>query len=178
MLEAVNDTYSSISVSAISIYRYLREERNEMKISGRITSLIMEMDDLLEVPSKDNLEKALSNTKMILQNIERLRLSGYLNNQQSVSANESGLAFEETLCGYLSNEIRKEEDSKSERERAQIEAARQMAIEEGWISTSALQRRLKIGYAHAGKILDQLENEGVIGTKDGSKPRKCLISTR
>ena len=71
MLEAVKDTYSSFSVSAISIYRYLREERNEMKISGRITSLIMEMDDLLEVPSKDNLEKALSNTKMILQNIER-----------------------------------------------------------------------------------------------------------
>ena len=178
MVEAFKDTYTPFSVAIISIYRYLREERNEMKISGKITSMIMETDDLLEVPSKENLEKALSNTKLILQNIERLCLSGYLNNQQSASATEKGIAFEETLCCYLASEIRKEAVSKSEEERLQIDAARQLAIEEGWISTSTLQRRLKIGYAHAGKILDQLENEGVIGAKDGSKPRKCLIGTR
>lgn len=42
-------------------------------------------------------------------------------------------------------------------------------------STSLLQRRLRIGYGRAARIIDQLEMAGVLGPADGSKPREVLI---
>jgi S-DNA-T family DNA segregation ATPase FtsK/SpoIIIE len=43
-------------------------------------------------------------------------------------------------------------------------------------STSALQRRLKVGYARAGRIMDELEDKGIVGSANGSKPREVYIS--
>lgn len=42
-------------------------------------------------------------------------------------------------------------------------------------STSNIQRRLKVGYARAGRIMDQLEEKGVVGPANGSKPREVLV---
>lgn len=43
-------------------------------------------------------------------------------------------------------------------------------------STSSLQRRFKIGYARAGRIMDMLEEKGIVGPQNGSKPREVLLS--
>lgn len=49
-------------------------------------------------------------------------------------------------------------------------------VEAGQASTSQLQRRLKLGYARAARIIDQLEERGIVGPFEGSKPRQVLIS--
>jgi len=54
------------------------------------------------------------------------------------------------------------------------EAAR-IGLEAGELSISTLQRRLSIGFARAGKIMDQLTSEGICGKPNGSKPRKMLM---
>ncbi len=55
-------------------------------------------------------------------------------------------------------------------------AAGEVCIQNGGGSTSLLQRRLKIGYGRAARIVDQLEDAGVLGPQDGSKGRELLIT--
>ena len=54
------------------------------------------------------------------------------------------------------------------------EEARACVIEAGRASTSYLQRKLKLGYARAARLMDKLEEKGVIGPGDGAKPREVL----
>lgn len=66
--------------------------------------------------------------------------------------------------GYFDDDI---DDTLYEEARATVEAA-------GRASTSYLQRKLKIGYSRAARLMDVLEAKGVIGPADGSKPREIL----
>ena len=49
-------------------------------------------------------------------------------------------------------------------------------LETGQGSTSFLQRRLKVGYARAARIMDELEDRGIVGPQDGAKPRELQIT--
>ena len=51
-----------------------------------------------------------------------------------------------------------------------------LAIEEGKISTSLMQRRLGVGYGRAAKMIDTMEQMGYVSSQDGNKPRRVLIS--
>ncbi len=55
-----------------------------------------------------------------------------------------------------------------------LQEAIETVVETGQASTSFIQRRLKVGYARAGEIIDQLEERGIIDGYEGSKPRKVL----
>ena len=52
----------------------------------------------------------------------------------------------------------------------------QVVLDLGQASTSVLQRRLKLGYSRAARLIDQLEEAGVVGPFEGSKPRKLMIT--
>ena len=57
-----------------------------------------------------------------------------------------------------------------------IEEAIEVIMDCRQASTSMLQRRLKLGYSRAARIIDQIEDRGIIGPSEGSKPRQILIS--
>jgi S-DNA-T family DNA segregation ATPase FtsK/SpoIIIE len=65
-------------------------------------------------------------------------------------------------------------DSDIDTDDALYEEARATIIEAGKGSTSYLQRKLKVGYARAARLMDMLEERGVIGAADGAKPREIL----
>ena len=59
---------------------------------------------------------------------------------------------------------------------AMIPEAVRCVVEAGQASTSLLQRRLRLGYARAGRLIDEMEQMGVVGPHEGSKPRQVLIT--
>ena len=57
-----------------------------------------------------------------------------------------------------------------------ILAAVEVILESGQASVSMLQRRLKLGYSRAARLVDQMEERGIVGPFEGSKPRAVLIT--
>ncbi len=66
------------------------------------------------------------------------------------------------------------DDEKSREDDELYEEARQIVIENNKASTSFLQRKLGIGYARAARLIDMLEERGVVGAGNGAKPREVL----
>ncbi len=52
----------------------------------------------------------------------------------------------------------------------------ELAVNMGQVSASMIQRKFRVGYARAGRIVDQMEERGIVSESQGSKPRKALIS--
>ena len=57
-----------------------------------------------------------------------------------------------------------------------IPRAIEVVVEAGEASVSLLQRRLRLGYARAGRLVDELEERGIVGPREGSKSRRVLIT--
>ncbi|MDQ6835785.1 MAG: FtsK/SpoIIIE domain-containing protein, partial [Actinomycetota bacterium] len=74
------------------------------------------------------------------------------------------------------DQVAEEEDSRSADEDPLLEEAIALVAQMGTASTSMLQRRLRLGYTRAGRLIDMLERRGVISGYEGSKPRQVLIS--
>jgi S-DNA-T family DNA segregation ATPase FtsK/SpoIIIE len=87
--------------------------------------------------------------------------------------------YDETITTYRSG-VRGGADphggSGSQEDDELYNEAHELVIQAGKASASLLQRRLKVGYARAARLLDLLEGEGVIGPADGAKPRDVLVA--
>lgn len=57
-----------------------------------------------------------------------------------------------------------------------MDEAIKCVVEAGQASTSLLQRRLRLGYARAGRLIDEMEQMGIVGPHEGSKPRQVLMT--
>jgi DNA segregation ATPase FtsK/SpoIIIE, S-DNA-T family len=86
--------------------------------------------------------------------------------------------FQEALLEEVAGdeESAEEEDALSADEDPLLEEAISLVAQMGTASTSMLQRRLRLGYTRAGRLIDMLERRGIISGYEGSKPRQVLIS--
>ncbi|MGH8045997.1 MAG: DNA translocase FtsK 4TM domain-containing protein [Chthoniobacterales bacterium] len=90
-----------------------------------------------------------------------------------VSANAAP-QFESTIHEKLSRTTQPEEEISDEDEEL-VEKCLEIIKQEGKASTSMLQRRLRLGYTRAARVVDILEQRGILGPKDGAKDREILI---
>lgn len=84
-------------------------------------------------------------------------------------AKETGKGSKITASDIEANEEELEGDE-------MLPAAVEVILETGQASVSMLQRRLKLGYARAARIVDEMEEKGIVGPFQGSKPRSILIT--
>ena len=83
-------------------------------------------------------------------------------------ANEAAEAAANLKIKGPAGDVPSEDDGETD---PQLENAIEVVVEAGQASVSLLQRKLKLGYARAARVMDQLEARGVVGPQDGSKPR-------
>ncbi|MFI0348434.1 MAG: DNA translocase FtsK, partial [Chthoniobacterales bacterium] len=89
-------------------------------------------------------------------------------------AAQSQPMFEASISKKLSGNIMPEEDI-TEAEEELVEKCLEIIRQEKKASTSMLQRRLRLGYSRAARVVDILEQRGVLGPKDGARDREILI---
>jgi S-DNA-T family DNA segregation ATPase FtsK/SpoIIIE len=71
-------------------------------------------------------------------------------------------------------EVGEEDDEESAELDAVYDDAVRLVVESGKASTSLLQRRLRLGYGRAARLIDMMQKDGIVGAPDGSKPREVL----
>ena len=117
------------------------------------------------------------------------RLQGCFVSNEEISAVVNFVKGDRTVCYNedVMNEIERqaaiekkqrtgvEEDGPDED--PMLKDAIRVVVENGLASTSLLQRKLKLGYARAARIIDEMEQRGIVGGYEGSKPRKVLITS-
>jgi S-DNA-T family DNA segregation ATPase FtsK/SpoIIIE len=94
----------------------------------------------------------------------------FLRDAAPAEYNEEILSFRPAGSGG-----RNSEGGGSEMDDDMYEEAKELVVQAGKASASLLQRRLRVGYARAARLLDILESNGVIGGADGAKPRDVLV---
>ena len=118
--------------------------------------------DMLYLPSTSNKPERIQGSFVTSNEIEII--TDYIKDQQKPSYNK----------GILEKNVKN--DSKNIEEDELINEAMEIFLEFGHASASLLQRRLRIGYSRAARIVDQLENKGFVSGHEGAKPREILIS--
>ena len=105
-------------------------------------------------------------------------VTDYIKNQNKAQYNED---IEEQIRRITAEDLDNKSKASNEDEGelqvdSKMEEAIKCVIDAGQASTSLLQRRLKVGYARAGRMIDDMEQMGIVGPHQGAKPRDVLIT--
>lgn len=87
---------------------------------------------------------------------------------------DEDMDYSEDILNHINNEVSSEAVTTSDGDEL-LEEAMKIVIEYQQASTSFIQRKLRVGFNRASRIMDELEERGIISEKDGSKPRQVLI---
>lgn len=88
---------------------------------------------------------------------------------------QCNIEYDNTIIEEIDNSISKDNNMEEEYDEL-LPQVIEMVIEAGQASVSLVQRRFKVGYTRAARIIDQMEARGIVGGFEGSKPRQVLIT--
>lgn len=149
-------------------------------IPSRISFAVTSQIDSRTILDMQGAEKLLGKGDMLYassDSMKPVRIQGaFVSDEEVLSVVEYIKDSSET--NYNEEAIEKVEENITtdlEDEDELINEAIKVIVADQTASVSMLQRKLKIGYARAGRIIDQLEQKGIVGGYEGSKPRKVLV---
>ena len=95
-----------------------------------------------------------------------------------IKSSEDEVNYREEIIEHINNESLSTTNNSSggEENDVLLDEAIQLVVEYQQVSTSFIQRKLRIGFNRASRIMEELEAKGIISERDGSKPRQVLIA--
>lgn len=161
-------------------------------ISSRIALTVSSQIDSRTILDASGAEKLLGHGDMLYNPIgasKPIRVQGCFISDEEVEAlcdfvkNQGESQYDEEIAKEIEAKAVQdkksspfEDDGDSEQLDVLFDKAVDIVLETGTASTSFLQRKLSVGYARGAKIIDQLEDKGIIGPANGSKGREILIN--
>lgn len=151
-------------------------------IPSRVSFAVSSQIDSRTILDSSGAEKLLGKGDMLYYPVgesKPIRIQGAFVSEEEVEAVVSFIRESVKEVEYKKEIIDEIENSASKGKNSEdcdelLDEAIQIVLEEGQASTSMLQRRLKIGYNRAARIIDEMEAEGIISGRNGSKPRQVL----
>lgn len=150
-------------------------------IPSRISFAVSSQIDSRTILDSAGAEKLLGRGDMLFYPVgesKPIRIQGAFISEEEVEnvvnfikTHKSDVKYEEKIIQEINTNIEKKDSSYDEL----LDEAINIVVELGQASTSLLQRKLRIGYNRAARIIDQLEEKGIISGRNGSKPRQVLI---
>ena len=165
-------------------------------IPSRIAFAVSSQVDSRTILDMGGAEKLLGRGDMLFSPVgapKPIRVQGCFVTDEEIESvvsfikNDSSAAYDESIVQEIDSHVVAGKGSKgggAASENADADSgedemlmpAIECVVEAGMASTSLLQRRLKLGYARAARIVDEMESRGIVGPFEGSKPRQVLIS--
>jgi S-DNA-T family DNA segregation ATPase FtsK/SpoIIIE len=153
-------------------------------IPSRISFSVSSQIDSRTILDCSGAEKLLGKGDMLFLPVgasKPLRIQGAFITEEEVEKIVEYIKIKEEAPKYeekIMEQINKKADGNSDDEDELIEEAINSVLEAGQASASFLQRKFRIGYNRAARLIDQMEDRGVISGRNGSKPRQILIDEK
>ena len=153
-------------------------------IPSRVSFAVSSGTDSRTILDQVGAEKLLGRGDMLYYPIgenKPLRVQGAFISEEEVEnvvefikQSDEDMDYSEDILNHINNEVSTESVVTNEGDEL-LEEAMKIVVEYQQASTSFIQRKLRVGFNRASRIMDELEECGVISEKDGSKPRQVLI---
>ena len=153
-------------------------------IPSRVSFAVSSGTDSRTILDQVGAEKLLGRGDMLYYPIgenKPLRVQGAFISEEEVEnvvefikQSDEDMDYSEDILNHINNEVSTESVVTNEGDEL-LEEAMKIVVEYQQASTSFIQRKLRVGFNRASRIMDELEQCGVISEKDGSKPRQVLI---
>lgn len=160
-------------------------------IPSRIALTVSNMVDSRTILDTGGAEKLLGNGDMLFAPVgsnKPLRVQGCYVSDDEISSivefvkKSRVMEYDETVIEEIERKAASEgekgetQESEGGSSDPMMDEAIKCVVEAGQASTSLLQRRLRLGYARAGRLIDEMEQLGIVGPHEGSKPRQVLMT--